>query len=208
MKNYLAIDTSGDSLTLLLKKDGKRFETHLPDCMMKHSVKLMTEVDSLLKRAEFSLENCDFFACAVGPGSFTGIRIGISAVKGFCLAFQKPALSVTSFEIMAYNALEEGKILCLVDALHDSYYAAGYKNGELVLEPAYLSEEEVLQKQAEGYTLVSTAHLPVYEKTDGKIVSLTEGFFKAVEAKSEQNEYGALTALYVRKSSAELNLGK
>ena len=144
----------------------------------------------------------------VGPGSFTGIRIGISAVKGFCLATGKPALAITSFEVAAYNAVEGGKLLCLVDAMHDSYYAAGYEKGTLIFEPSYLAEEEVLTKAKEGYKLISTAVLPVANKVDVEVLSLIHGFEKAVLAKAEQNAFGELTALYVRKSSAELNLNK
>ena len=103
---------------------------------MKHSVLLMQAVDETLKKADMTLGDCDFFAAVVGAGSFTGIRIGISAVKGVCLATGKPALPITSFDTVAYNALDGEKILCLVDALHGYYYACGYEKGEVTLAPA------------------------------------------------------------------------
>ena len=53
-----------------------------------------------------TLGDCDFFAAVVGAGSFTGIRIGISAVKGFCAATGKPALPITSFDVAAYNTID------------------------------------------------------------------------------------------------------
>ena len=89
MKNFLAIDTSCDYFTAILSKDGQIYTCFLPDCAMKHSVSLMPAVDELLKKAEMTLEECDYFAAVVGAGSFTGIRIGVSAVKGMCLAFSK-----------------------------------------------------------------------------------------------------------------------
>ncbi|MBQ7879249.1 MAG: tRNA (adenosine(37)-N6)-threonylcarbamoyltransferase complex dimerization subunit type 1 TsaB, partial [Clostridia bacterium] len=70
--NYLAIDTSGNYLTVAAVKDGRVFSSFLPDCAMKHSVTLMGEVEKVLSQAELSLAECDFFAAVVGAGSFTG----------------------------------------------------------------------------------------------------------------------------------------
>ena len=144
MKNFLAVDTSNNHLAVLAAKNGSVQTVFLPDCAMKHSVSIMPAVEEALKKADLRLEECDFFAAVVGAGSFTGIRIGISVAKGFCLAYGKPALPVTSFDVAAYNAVDgsKGKLLCLVDALHDAYYACGYENGEVTLAPAYLTEEE------------------------------------------------------------------
>ena len=68
-------------MSVVARKNGEVFSAFLPDCAMSHSVRLMETVDQLLKRANLRLDECDFFAAAVGAGSFTGIRIGISAVK-------------------------------------------------------------------------------------------------------------------------------
>jgi tRNA threonylcarbamoyl adenosine modification protein YeaZ len=131
MSNFLAVDTSGNHLAVVAVKDGTTYATYVENCAMKHAVSIMPAVDETLKKANLQLKDCDFFAAVVGAGSFTGIRIGISTVKGFCLAHGKPALAITSFDVAAYNALDTktNKILCLVDALHDCYYACGYENG-------------------------------------------------------------------------------
>ena len=204
MKNFLAIDTSNDYFTAVLGKNGEVYTSFLPDCAMKHSVTLMPEVDSLLRKADMKLEDCDYFAAVVGAGSFTGIRIGISAVKGMCLAFTKPSLPITSFDVIAYNALDR-KILCLVDALHDSYYVCGYEDGVVVYPPAYLSEEEVITLSKE-YALYACADLPISSKVKLCVVDPKKGLEKAAIALATQNKFGDLAALYVRKSSAELNL--
>lgn len=206
MKNFLAIDTSCDYLTVVLKTDGKLFTYFLPDCAMKHSVSLMPAVDGLLKEAGVGLDACDYFAAVVGAGSFTGIRIGVSAAKGMCLAYGKPALAITSFDVAAYNAVDD-KILCLIDALHDCYYVCGYEKGEVVYPPAYLSETEVLAL-AEEYVFYACGKLPIAEKTQVKLVDPVKGLEKAAEALAEKGKFGKLAPLYVRKSSAELNLEK
>ncbi len=208
MKNFLAVDTSGNYLTVVASKNGEVFSVFLPDCAMRHSVSVMPAVEEVLQKANMTLADCDFFAAAVGAGSFTGIRIGISLVKGFCLATGKPGLPVTSFDILAYNEIDEGKILCLVDALHDSYYACGYENGEIVYPPAYLTEEEALALCQEGYALRAGSILPIGEKREVKLVDPVNGLYAAVRRLEEKGGFGELTALYVRKSSAELNVGK
>lgn len=207
-KNFVAVDTSGNYLTVVAGKNGEFYSVSIPNCMMKHSVSVMPAVDEVLKKANMTLEECDFFSAVVGAGSFTGIRIGISVVKGFCLAYNKPSLPITSFDVAAYNGLGEGKTLCLVDALHDCYYACGYEKGEVVLPPAYLTEEQVLALVAEGYSLCGVGEIPIAEKVAVSPADPVEGLKNAVCEKAERGAFGELVALYVRKSSAELNLEK
>lgn len=206
MKNFLAVDTSGSHLAVVAAKDGKMYSTYIENCAMRHAVSVMDAVDETLKKAELTLAECDFFGAVVGAGSFTGIRIGISAAKGFCLAQGKPSLPITSFDVLAYNAIDtEGKVLCLVDALHDCYYACGYEQDKIVYPPTYLTEEEVLALMKEGYSLRGVGELPISQKASVESADPVDGFLKAVIALSEKDAFGELTALYVRKSSAELN---
>ncbi len=207
MKNFLAIDTSANYLTVVASKDGEEFSVFLPDCAMKHSPSFMNAVDEVLKKASMTLQDCEFFSAVVGAGSFTGIRIGISAVKGFALACGKPTLPVTSFDVVAYNAVGEKK-LCLIDALHGFYYACGYENGRVSIPPAYLSEDEVLALAQDGYALCAATDLPVQARQTVKKVDPVQGLLGAVKAKSEAGLFGELEALYVRKSSAEINREK
>ena len=201
-------------MSVVARKNGEFFSAFLPDCAMSHSVLLMETVDNVLNRANMRLDECDFFAAVVGAGSFTGIRIGISAVKGFALATGKPTLGVTSFDTLAYNAIGgavggSNKILCLINALHDCYYACGYENGKVVYAPAFLTEAEVLELAGSGFALVSGGELPIALKASVEIVSPLVGLQNAVTALSQkENAFGELSALYVRKSSAEMNLCK
>lgn len=203
MKNYLAIDTSSNYMTVVCVLNGKRTETFLPDCTMQHSPKLMLAVDDTLKRAGATLADFDFFACVVGAGSFTGIRIGISTVKAFCSATGKPSLPITSFALSAYNNTErKEKILSLVDALHGYYFACGFEDGKEILAPSYLSEDEIKKLQADdSYRLCSVEKLPI----ESEIFSPVDGLFSAVEFLSKEEEnFGELKGVYVRKSQAEI----
>ena len=87
---FLAVDTANEYLCVVAYKDGKAVTAFLPDSSMRHSTELMAQVEKALTECELTLAECDFFAAVVGAGSFTGIRIGVSAVKGFCLACGKP----------------------------------------------------------------------------------------------------------------------
>lgn len=200
--NFLGVDTSGKRLTVVACNNGKKYISTAADCFHAHSVRLMEEIDRTLKKAHLSPSDCDFFAAVVGAGSFTGIRIGISTVKGLCLACGKPALSVTSFDTLAY-AEKSGKTLALVDAGRRYFYACGYgEDGEVCFSPAYLSREETEKLIAEGYTAVAGEELPLRVKK----VDPAEGLFQSCLKKSgERAGAETLAALYLRKSSAEEN---
>ena len=198
--NYLAIDTSGKNLTVLVCKENQITMFHDEECGVNHSVELMPRVEEIVEKTGLELSSVDFFACVVGAGSFTGIRIGVATVKALCFAYSKPCLAITSFDTLAYN-MKGGKILALIDAKHNGFYACGYENGKIILPPAYLMRDEVMELQEE-YIFVAIGEI------DGmkvKTVSVAEGLKLAVEAKlSEVNEdIESLNPLYVRKSQAE-----
>ena len=212
---FLAIDTANEYLCVVAYNEGKTATAFLPDSSMRHSTELMAQVELALAEAKLNLDECDFFAAVVGAGSFTGIRIGVSAVKGFCLACGKPALPVTSFEVAAYNAVDNAeKTICLVDALHDAYYACGFNaEKQVILPPAYLTEEEVLTLAKEGYALKALRpkdewSIGIAQKTEVLPCNPAKGLLAATLQKAEKGEFGQLNAVYVRKSSAELNLEK
>lgn len=214
MDKYFALDTSGNGLCVVARKGEKKVKKFIPDCAMKHSVTWLKTVEEALEELGLKPEECQFFGAVVGAGSFTGIRIGISAIKGFASAYDKKTLPITSFDTIAYNTIgkdeieKDTKILCLVDAMHQAYYACGYQFGEVVFPPSYLTEEEVLALEKQGYVLCANQPLEIDKKANLRVFSQAEGLETAVEALSKKDAFGPLFALYVRKSSAELNLGK
>lgn len=193
MSNFLAVDTSSRYLTVLAQKGDKRAYIHLDECAMKHSQLLMGEVDKALKEINLKPGECNFFAAVTGPGSFTGIRIGIAAAKGFALGADKPLLSITSFELIAYN-VEDENFCVVIDAAHAHYYVCGFGGNKT--EPSYLSESEVA---ALNVPLYGFEDLPFenYKKLDaGKC--LENAVLKNTHKLSNE-----MHALYVRKSQAE-----
>ncbi len=210
--NYLAIDTSGPHLTVIAK-GATTATVYREDCALRHSVILMQEVESALFRAKLDKNDVDVFCCTVGPGSFTGIRIGIATVKGLAYALGKKVLGVTSFDVIAYN-MPKGRVMASVDAGHGFVYSAGYENGAVVVPPAYRSAEETALL-GRGYVMLSARNAEKFDLskgesqgTDAPRISLAEGLKAAVEAKLSLATYDAetLVPLYLRKSQAEEKL--
>ena len=195
--NFLGVDTSGNYLSVIACKNDRSEVRYFKDCTRSHSVRLMEEVDRALSALAMKPADCDFFASVTGPGSFTGIRIGISTVKGLSLATGKPALAVTSFDVLAYAERDE-KLLTVIDAGHGCVYMAGYENRVLTIQPTYCTREQAEEYVKKGYRMV-----------DSNSADPAKGFLEAVKA-NYKRAAGAneLTALYLRKSSAEENANR
>jgi len=90
-----------------------------------HSERLMTSIEYILKQSGYTISDMDFFAVAIGPGSFTGLRIGLSTVKGFSYATGKPIVSVPTLEALAYNfPFSRYPVCTMLDARKKEVYAA------------------------------------------------------------------------------------
>ncbi len=166
---------------------------------MQHSVNLFPAIEEVLSRAQMKVCDCDFIACVVGPGSFTGIRIGISAVKGLAMGTGRAVLPVTSFDEIAYAEESETKI-ALVDAGHGYVYAQGY--GGAHLEAGYYPAGEVAAAAERcGAKLLSGETIAGLETC---VVDAAAGLSAAASAKrTETVPHSALAAVYLRRSSAE-----
>ncbi len=115
-----------------------------------HSETLMVMVDEVLTECEVKLDQIDALAVSIGPGSFTGLRIGLATAKGLAAGAKKPIIGVCTLEALAYNAcLFEGLICPVLDARRDEVYAAVYRgNGrraEVVITPRACSPQELAE---------------------------------------------------------------
>lgn len=98
-----------------------------------HSQKLMPIIDSILKACNLKLKDIDLFTCCIGPGSFTGVRIGVSTIKAFCDVTNIPVIGINSLEGLAYNTCNSNfsniNIICsLIDAKNDNVYCGIFKH--------------------------------------------------------------------------------
>ena len=110
----LAVDTSAVCASVAVVENGRIRAQSSTNAGLTHSRTLLPMIDALLQNSETPLTSIDCFACAVGPGSFTGIRIGIAAIKGLCDGTGKQALAVSTLEGLAYNLLGQDVLACAV----------------------------------------------------------------------------------------------
>lgn len=158
----LAIDTSSQNCSVAVLDDVTvQKEKHSINAIT-HSEKLMVLVDTCLEECNISLHDIDLLACSNGPGSFTGVRIGVSTIKAFADVTNLPIVSVSSLEGLAYNILnsyieKESHLVCtLIDAKNDNVYGAVFrrKNNLLELLGNYeaLSIQEMMKKIKKNYS--------------------------------------------------------
>lgn len=156
----------------------------------KHNAILLPFIDELLNNANISLRDLDAIACIVGPGSFTGIRLGVATCKGLARGTGIPTISMNALEILAYNEVD--KVFAIIDARHGNYYGAIYDNGkELEIDNYTLKDVEEFKgrvlNQSEAYSI-------------DKIVALAKD-------KYEKGEFETvLHPLYLKESQAEREL--
>ncbi|MEN6466382.1 MAG: tRNA (adenosine(37)-N6)-threonylcarbamoyltransferase complex dimerization subunit type 1 TsaB [Syntrophaceae bacterium] len=126
----LALDTSSKSGSVALVKDGELMAEFLVNAEINHSETIMPAISETLRIAKTGLSEVDCFAFAMGPGAFTGLRIGAGIIKGLVLATGKPVIGVSSLDALACNYPPEGPGSCIcpmLDAKRDEVYAAVYQ---------------------------------------------------------------------------------
>ena len=120
-----AVDTSARSASVAIVEEGAIKGEYFINTMLTHSETLMPMTELLFKSTKCELKDIDVFAVNDGPGSFTGLRIGIAAVKGMAYAVGKPCVGISALESMAYNFSDTDSIICAVmDARCSQVYNA------------------------------------------------------------------------------------
>lgn len=185
--NILAIDTTGKHLTVALKHNNQWKSKFSKECNLNHSVVLNNQIQRLLDESGLTFHDIDIYACNVGVGSFTGIRVGISTIKGFCMASPKKLVSVNTFEILAYN--EKDKVDVLVPD-NRGFYVATFSDGQQICPPCHVTEKPDSPRQ-----------VIFDDETD-----YSQKFTSLIDEKISKNIFAdSLEPLYIRKSQAEEN---
>ena len=227
----LALDTSTSSGSIALVRDGRTLALSTTPKVGTHSKWLMPSISALMDDAGAELAEVDCIAIINGPGSFTGLRIGVSIVKGLAWALSKPVVSVSSLKALAYNLSGSGSLVCpVIDARKDEVYAALYRFGpdgpeslvpDMALAPELLVERlagfdgpiefcgNALNTYKELFARVKGASFAAEElwTVDASNVALIASMDGAPDP-SALIDPSALTPLYHRKSEAELKSAK
>ncbi|WP_206485444.1 tRNA (adenosine(37)-N6)-threonylcarbamoyltransferase complex dimerization subunit type 1 TsaB [Thalassotalea sp. G2M2-11] len=152
MANYIAIDASTEACSVALLVDKQVFH-EFELCPQSHSLVLLPMIDRLLKQAGCQLSELDGLIFGQGPGSFTGVRIGIGVAQGLAFSAELPVVGVSTLQAMAqlaYEKFQQSKVVSLIDARMSEVYLGGYQVNEQglmmpVLDEAVLSPKKVAE---------------------------------------------------------------
>jgi tRNA threonylcarbamoyladenosine biosynthesis protein TsaB len=150
----LALESSAKAASCAVFAGGELLASAWQAAGLTHSRTLLPMVEDMLRNCGLAASDMDAFAVAAGPGSFTGLRIGVSAVKGLAWGLEKPCIPVSTLEAMAWPLAHlEGNIVCAMDARRQQIYNAVFlaEGGELkrLREDRAISLEEAAADLAE-----------------------------------------------------------
>ena len=222
----LGIDTSTFFGSIALTDSDKVIAEHNVNLKTTHSERLLPGIKNLLQETGFTLKQINAIAITIGPGSFTGLRIGLSTAKALAAATGKPLIGVSTLDVLAAGVFAgEGLICAVLDARRGELYTALYRNnpaGQLVRESEYLNlpPKKILKLIQEPVLFVGDGLIAYGDLLQQS--SLQKATFApmeynyprastlcrlAVKKFSEKKTIlpGDLQALYIRPSDAELS---
>ena len=148
---FLSVDSSSVSASVAITENGVTLAENFINNGLTHSQTLMPMVEKTLKDANVSVKDMELFAIANGPGSFTGVRIGIASVKGMADALNKKCVAISTLEAIAEPLKNEDCIACAVmDARCNQVYTAIFENGNRLCEDKAVLIDE-LGKELKSY---------------------------------------------------------
>jgi tRNA threonylcarbamoyladenosine biosynthesis protein TsaB len=181
--NYLALDASTEACSVALQLDGKIAASY-ELCPQSHSLRLLPMIDDLLKEAGIELADIDGLIFGQGPGSFTGVRIGVGVAQGLAFSADLPVVGVSSLQAMAQQAYikhGERKVVAAIDArmseVYNGYYTLDKHNimqvqkEEAVTPPDHLAEQ-LVDVVSESFYAVGTGWDAYPDKLSEQLISL------------------------------------
>ncbi|MBR2405370.1 MAG: tRNA (adenosine(37)-N6)-threonylcarbamoyltransferase complex dimerization subunit type 1 TsaB, partial [Clostridia bacterium] len=143
--NILAMDTSSVNATVAVCDENRILGEYTVSNERAHSQIIMPMLESLLNHCSLTIKDIDVFAVALGPGSFTGLRIGISAMKTLAQSLSRPIIGVSSLDEVASSFFGTDKIICpIFDARRNEVYNALYLNGNKFVSERVVDFDELL----------------------------------------------------------------
>ena len=182
----LAIDTATKVCTIALCRDKEILAEYTINMGMTHSEGLLPQLDQLLQRTGVQKQDIELLAVSMGPGSFTGLRIGLATAEAMAYSWQCCLHGVDTLKAMAYNIQLEGRVLSpVLDAQKGNFYQALYewRSGELVeLAPVEVVSAEKALRMPKGSSVALAALAEFDAENDKKIFGLEPYYIRRSEA--------------------------
>lgn len=224
----LAVDTASKSCSVAVLDENSVISEFTVNHKDTHSRFLMGTIRHTLDVCRLAITDLDGFAVTIGPGSFTGLRIGLSAVKGLALATGKPVVGVSSLEALAFQVAEADKLICpMLDARRHEVYTACYRfrgpDIEIEQAPRAISPDKAVEDITVPCIMVgdgSVFYQDVIRDALGPLVFFADPTRHLIRACSvgriamqkfktnETDDPAQIKPIYLRKSDAEKNLKK
>lgn len=163
----LGIDTTTKFLSLGLY-DGSKSYGYSLDMGTKHSSLLIPTIKRALEALGWQAEEIDYFACGLGPGSFTGMRVGLATIKGLSWSLKKPVVGISTLDLLAFGAEEDGRLIVpALDARRSLIYCSAYiKKGSALrrVKPYLLVSEKEFLRIAKPHSIILGDAIGVYKE--------------------------------------------
>lgn len=196
--NYLLINTANDELVIVLSKGGTIF-SYNESQVKKHNEVLLPKLQEVLTKADLKLNDIDEFGVVIGPGSFTGLRVGIATIKAFKDVTKKPVKAINNLDLL-YQIVKARNLpydIVAIEGSLNSYFVGKYENNRLNIYERNLSKEE-LNELAKGKKIAMYSNFHGLEL--GEVVQFDNEAF--IQAFLNSSSYD-LTPVYYQLSQAE-----
>ena len=225
----LSVSTATNHLSVALNDSQQIIVEKNEQDERNHSEHLDPLIDEILKENQLTLKDIDRFAVAIGPGSYTGLRIGITTVKMFASVLNKEVVGISTLQALAKSVKEDALVITGLDARNNNYFAAGYKSGDIPdnVTPDGHYNIDVLIKAIQDYTAKNEVKKLVLvgtglEKQDEKFKALNipykygndsqnvihAGLIGQLAEYSEPVDPDKLLPRYLRRTQAEVDWHK
>ena len=222
----LGVDTATKSCSVAVIDEKSVISEYTVNHQDTHSKFLMGMIHEVLDSCHLTVKDIDGFAVTIGPGSFTGLRIGLSTIKGLALATAKPVVGVSSLETLAYQISGSDKLICpMLDARRNEVYTARYRFRDLKLEceqlPWAISSEKTIENINESCIMVgegSMLYRDLIKSALGSMVVFANFAQHIIRASTvayiamqrfklyDTDDVRRIEPFYIRKSDAAKNL--
>ncbi len=222
----LVVDSSSLTGSVALGRGETLVAESLLNVHSTHSEKLLQQVDLLLAESGWSLADLDLLAAVTGPGSFTGLRIGIATVKGLDQVLRKPVVSISSLQAVAMNLPVCGIPVCaFLDARKKEVYCQVFEwhaDGPVAIEAARVLPPEQLLRKLQGPIALVGDGVPLYRNTIDRFLAdralippapahqlrASAAAWLALQAwrRGRVQDASEMLPIYIRPSDAEMNL--